>query len=522
MSALNAGVVEVKPARRPYADFWAIYLYNLINMLLNQLAKTAGIRGNFSGEVKGITGDSRRVKKGFVFFALKGEKTDGNRFTAKAVEKGAAAVVSENLPPAGFPPGILWLRTKNVPKALSAFSAAFYGFPSKKFKVVGITGTNGKTTVSYVIEGILKEAGIKSGVMGTVNHRIGGKMVSESENTTPFAHELQRILALMAEKKVGVAAMEVSSHALSLSRADDVEFDAAVFTNLQRDHLDFHKNREAYFRAKAGLFRLLTRSGKRNKFAVLNFDDPRGRRLAGMFRGKFAITGFAAAGRADWEAKDIKLRPDGAVFTLRFPKGEMRVSTPLMGKYNVMNALAAAAVCSNFGVGIEIIRRALAKIGRVPGRLERVSGPGFGVFVDYAHTDAALENVLENLRDLPRRKVITVFGCGGDRDRTKRPAMGRVACRLSDEVIITDDNPRSEDPRRIFADIEKGIRGLYKNYRFVSGRRKAIREAVASAGRGDMVLIAGKGHETYQVTAKGKIHFDDREEARKAIERRKS
>ncbi len=494
-------------------------------MKLSKVLEGSGLaRAGADPDINALVNDSRLVSPGALFFALPGTRTDGAGFLRQALEKGAAAAVCAAEPPpelrAAFPSAVL-LRAEAPFDALSRAASNFYARPSARLKVWGITGTKGKTTTAYLLESALKLAGRRPGVIGTIDYRVDGRVLAPAANTTPLPHTLQQMLSLMVGADALSAVLEVSSHALALGRVEDVDFDCAVFTNLQRDHLDFHKDRESYFRAKARLFDLLERSPKRDKAAVINADDERASWLLGRLKGKVRALTFAVEEKADVRAEGIEIRHDGTLFTLKTPSGEAPVRLNLLGRHNIYNALAAAAAALAGGLDLRAAAAGLEALQNVPGRLERVeAGQDFTVFVDYAHTDAALENVLSNLRLMPHRRIITVFGCGGDRDRTKRAPMGAVACSLSDLAVITSDNPRSEDPLAIIDDIEKGVEDRYDNYEVIPDRADAIEKAVQQAGADDIVLIAGKGHETYQILKDRTIHFSDGEAAAAAIRRK--
>ncbi len=488
-------------------------------MRLSQLLPQAG--GGADPEIASIVNDSRLAGPGALFFAMPGARTSGENFMRQALEKGAAAVVAASQPPAALRaafPGAVFLSAGDLQRALSAAAAAFYGRPSEKLQVYGLTGTKGKTTTAYLLESVLARAGAAPGVVGTIEYRVGGRVLAAAANTTPFAHTLQELLARMAAAGAKAAVMEVSSHALAGGRVEDVAFDVAAFLNLQSDHLDFHGTRENYFEAKAGLFALLERSPKPRRAAVLNADDPAARELGRRLGGRLKTFTFALDSPADLRAERLELGADHAAFTLAAAGRRLPVRLNLLGRHNVCNALAAIACAFAGGVPLETAAEGAAALRNVPGRLERVDlGQDFTVFVDYAHTAAALESVLANLRPLARGRLITVFGCGGDRDRTKRAPMGRAACSLSDLAIATTDNPRGEDPARIFADIEEGVRGFFSNYEIVPDRGEAIARAIGSARAGDIVLIAGKGHETYQIFKDRTVHFSDAEAAAAAL-----
>ncbi|MDA8130200.1 MAG: UDP-N-acetylmuramoyl-L-alanyl-D-glutamate--2,6-diaminopimelate ligase [Elusimicrobia bacterium] len=496
-------------------------------MKLSQVLQGTGIPlAGADPEITAVINDSRLAAPGTVFFALPGSKADGADFIAQALQKGASAVISAAEPPAELAasfPAATCLRTPDPLRALSRAAANFHGHPALRLRIFGITGTKGKTTTAYLLEKILQEAARKPGVIGTVDYRVDGKTLSPAANTTPLAHTLQELLARMADSGALDAVLEVSSHALALGRVEDVDFDFAVFTNLQSDHLDFHKDRENYFEAKARLFDLLRRSPKPGKFAVLNADDERAPELLRRLGGEVRALTFGIDKPADISAAGLRTLYGESVFDLTASGKNFPVRLRLLGRHNVYNALAAIAAAVAAGIPAEEAAAAAGRLLNVPGRLQRVEeGQDFTVFVDYAHTAAALQSVLEGLRQLPRGRIITVFGCGGDRDRTKRAPMGRAVCSLSDLAIITSDNPRSEDPLAILAEIEEGVAGEFSNYQVVPDRAEAIRLAVSRASSGDIVLIAGKGHETYQILKDRTIHFSDAETAAAVIRARRS
>ncbi len=478
-------------------------------MKLNDLLAKAGVSARATSDVgiNGLCYDSRLIKKGDLFFAIKGAHSDGHEFIAQVAEKGAAAAVVEKSVDSQLPA----VRVDSVVRAMSPISNEFFDRPSTRLPVIGITGTNGKTTTTYLIESILKSFGKVCAVMGTVNYRIGND-VRPAPNTTPMSFDVQAFLADAIAHNAAAAAMEVSSHALEQNRVDDVRFSVGVFTNLTQDHLDFHGTMENYFNAKRKLF-------KREEpvKAVVNVDDEYGVRLAGEF--KQAVT-FGTGASAKLKASEISCTLDGIRFRLMFPSGKSYdVANNLLGMHNVSNCLAAAGALLAFGIGEADIVKGLNLKFAVPGRLERVeAGQDFVVAVDYAHTHDALAQVLTTLRNTGPKKLICVFGAGGDRDKTKRPKMGDVAVRLSDLVFVTSDNPRSEDPKAILNDIEAGIKKTGRtNYTLIEDREQAIRSAIKSAAHGDIVLIAGKGHEDYQILGRTKIHFSDLETARKIL-----
>jgi UDP-N-acetylmuramoyl-L-alanyl-D-glutamate--2,6-diaminopimelate ligase len=469
--------------------------------------------------VTGIAFDSRHVEAGNVFVALKGLHADGGAFVRQAVERGAVAVVSEQQPPPDT--AVPWTTVRDARRALACLAAVFQGHPSHELQVVGITGTNGKTTTTYLVSAIFEAAGKRCGNLGTVAYMVG-REVREAPRTTPEAPELQALLRDMVTAGCSACAMEVSSHALSLHRVDDVAFAAAVFTNLTRDHLDFHADMDDYFRAKRRLFEMLPAGAP----SVVNLDDPRGAALVGM--ATRPIT-YAVTRQADVTPGPLSFSLEGLTFDVRTPAGVIRVRSPLVGRPNVYNILAACSTGVALGLTTDAIARGVESLKGVPGRFQVVSSGSDEVtaVVDYAHTDDALRNLIETARPLARGRLITVFGCGGDRDRTKRPLMGAVAGRLSDLIVITSDNPRTEDPERIVEDIQRGLtpdtrRSDDQRAIVLIDRREAITKAIQLARPGDVVLVAGKGHEKYQVIGDRVLPFDDVLVAREALARRRT
>jgi UDP-N-acetylmuramoyl-L-alanyl-D-glutamate--2,6-diaminopimelate ligase len=465
---------------------------------------------NFSG----ISDDSRTTNKGDIFFAVEGTQHDGNGFIKEAIKKGATAVVAgKNCDPRGIDRGLIRkiVRVPNPRKALSEFAADFYDRPSKKVKVIGITGTNGKTTIAYLLEQIFKMAGYDIGIVGTIAHRWKDKII-EAKNTTPGSLELQRLLSRMAKEDVDYCAMEVSSHSLDQDRVCDVDFKIAVFTNITGEHMDYHKTFKNYLNAKIKLFKNL----KSNALAVLNADDPNFNAIKKSIKGK--ILTYGIKNKANIMAELIRSSLNKTEFLVTTKDGLFKIASPLIGIFNVYNILAAIGVALSEGLRVDTIKEAVLRFKGAEGRLESVStNRGFKVFIDYAHTDNALENVLGALRPLTQNRLISVFGCGGDRDRFKRPRMGKAASRLSDYVIITSDNPRSEKPQAIAREIEKGIEGNFKSYEVVLDRYEAIKKALEIAKPGDVVLIAGKGHEKYQIIKDRISPFCDKKVAREII-----
>jgi UDP-N-acetylmuramoyl-L-alanyl-D-glutamate--2,6-diaminopimelate ligase len=463
-------------------------------------------------EIAAVGHDSRQIGPGALFVAIRGLASDGNQFVDAARKRGAVAVASEAPPQ----PGVSWLQVENARVALAVLSAAQLGDPSAGLDLVGITGTNGKTTTSYLIDAALRATGAKVGLIGTVSYRIGDQL-SEASRTTPESSDLQALFAGMRDAACRYAVLEVSSHSLSLERVHGCAFRVAVFTNLTRDHLDFHGDMDGYFAAKLRLFEELLREDGR---AILNAEDDRARALAARSRGQVWTYGIAVP--ADLRAEDVELRLTGTRFRAATPVGETIVESPLLGRFNVQNLLASLGACLALGMDLDAAAAGLGSLRGVPGRMERVDAGGrdFVVLVDYAHTDDALRNLLETVRGLRPGRVITLFGCGGDRDRTKRPLMGAVAARLSDAVVVTSDNPRSEPPEAIIEDVLRGMNGGQRTERHVIvDRREAIARAFELAGPGDVVVIAGKGHESQQVLRERSVPFDDRQVARELLER---
>ena len=485
-------------------------------------------RGNLEANALDVTHDSRQCGPGSVFAAIRGEKVDGHRFIPTALDLGAVAVISEqgfeslNSESAARTPA--WLQVANARASLARAGAAVHGHPSRRLKLAGVTGTNGKTTTAHLIDSLIRTAEGVSTMFGTINYRIGNES-SVAHHTTPEAADIQRMLARAVEAGCGSAVLEVSSHAIDLHRADALKFAVAVFTNLTQDHLDYHKTMESYFAAKEKLF--TGELGSVPGTSVVNIDDEYGRRLLDSARGKTLSYGLNS--KADVFTTGFKLDASGLTFDAVTPAGRIGIASRLVGRPHVYNILAAVASGLALGFNSSDIARGINDCPIVAGRFEQVPGsetlrPRFTVIVDYAHTDDALKNVLQTAREVAgaRGRVITVFGCGGDRDRTKRALMGEVAARLSDITIVTSDNPRSENPEAIIREVEVGLKRAGRPYQKLVDRREAIFQAVDEAGEGDVVLIAGKGHETYQIIGARTIHFDDREVAREALQKREA
>jgi UDP-N-acetylmuramoyl-L-alanyl-D-glutamate--2,6-diaminopimelate ligase len=476
-------------------------------------AKT--VIGTPPGEVARVVADSRRVERGDCFVAVPGFKEDARHFVPDAVARGAAVVVTEGAP---LDVPVCQVLVPSARLALARLAAAWYRHPSRDMTVVGVTGTNGKTTTSYLVEALLRARGLVTGVIGTIQYRIGGE-ARPAGQTTPEALELQGLLATMRDRGVRGVAMEVSSHALALARAEEIEFDVAVFTNLTQDHLDFHASLDEYRKAKRRLFELLAASPKPGRMAVVNADDPAWRAMVDGLA--LPVLAFGLGDAVDIRPRRWTSAIDGIRMTVDTPRGGLEIASPLIGEHNVMNLLGAVGVGLALGLDGAEIAQALGEVTTVPGRFEEVrTGQPFLLVVDYAHTPDALERVLATARKLTAGRLGVVFGCGGDRDRAKRPVMGGIAARLADRVWITSDNPRSERPEAILEEVAAGVAGASgrggprHGYATVADRRAAIRDAIGWAQPGDAIVIAGKGHETYQIVGANVLPFDDREVAR--------
>jgi UDP-N-acetylmuramoyl-L-alanyl-D-glutamate--2,6-diaminopimelate ligase len=465
--------------------------------------------------ISGIQHDSRQVEKGDMFCAIPGFHTDGHFYCQEALSRGAAALLVERED--SVPPGATAIVVDNARLALAKAADVFYGHPSGRLWMVGVTGTNGKTTTTHLVRAVLEGSDIPCGLTGTL-HTLIGPETFKVVRTTPEAPDLQRILRHMADRGMKAAVMEVSSHALALSRVDHVDYDVAVFTNLTQDHLDFHKDLESYFRAKALLFeRLGNGLEKGPRAAIINGDDPHAERLKEMTRVPVFTYGLGEG--LDLRATQLQITSRGVQFLAHFPSGVTQpVAFGMPGRFNVLNALAAMAVGWVYGLRPEVMAEALGRYKGVPGRFERIDeGQPYSVIVDYAHTPDGLENALTTAREFAIGKIGVVFGAGGDRDRGKRPLMGEVAGRLADWAVLTADNPRSEDPLDIIHQIEEGMKRVNGRWQVELDRERAIKLALTQAQPGDVVLIVGKGHETYQIYRDATIHFDDREVARQVL-----
>lgn len=461
------------------------------------------VSGEKDIEINSPQYDSRKVQQGDVFFAITGFSTDGHKFIEKAVQSGAKVVVVER--DIDLIEGVTYIKVENGRRALAMASCNFYDHPSKKMKLIGITGTNGKTTSAFMLKHILEAAGYKVGLIGTIANYIGNEEI-HAERTTPESLELQELFNKMVEADVDYCVMEVSSHSLDLYRVYGIEFEEGIFTNLTQDHLDFHKTFENYYKAKAKLFDM-------SKNSIINVDDEYGERLVQEVTEKETskVTTYSINKESDLKGENIDLEATGMIFQLKIKGEDKKVCLSIPGRYNVYNALGCIGAALNEGISIDIIIEALAMV-TVPGRCENLTlglKSEFQVIRDYSHTPDSLKNILENLRELTIGRLICIFGCGGDRDKTKRPIMGDIGTQLSDIAIITSDNPRSEDPFEILKDIVAGVKS--ENYRVIENREQAIKQALLMAGKGDIIVIAGKGHETYQILKNETIHFDEKE-----------
>ena len=467
-------------------------------------------------EIRQVACDSRKVRPGALFLALHGAKADGNKFIQDALKRGAVAIVSEEPAPSRIPGGVVWIQIEDARKALAISAANFLGHPANALELVAVTGTNGKTTTTAVVDAIVKASGAKTGLFGTIAYHtpLGDY---PAPNTTPESVDLQGFFAEIRDAGGKYAVLEASSHALAMDRLWGCHFQVAVFTNLTREHMDFHKTFEDYFAAKRRLF-VGTGAGA-PEVAVLNAQDEFGKRLAGL--AKKTVT-YGLEGDADITSTRFQLTFDGLTFTAQTPNGKVRVVSRLVGRINVYNLLAAVGAAQALGLSNEVIETGIRNLQSVAGRFQRIDlGQPFLVIVDYAHTDDALENLIRTARELnPKARIITLFGCGGEKDRTKRPVMGEVAGRLSDLTILSSDNPRSEDPLKIISDIIVGLQKTAGKYLIEPDREKAIGMALEEARRGDIVLLAGKGHENYQILSDQTLEFDDREMARRALRKR--
>ena len=491
-------------------------MINRKSMELEQLVRQLRdpiVTGSLDRRIASLSYDSREASPGSLFVAIRGNVVDGHSFIEQAIDRGAIAIVSEE---PGLTQRVTHIQVPDSRDALARLAAAFYSNPSKQLRMIGVTGTNGKTTTTYLIKHLLERAGQRTGLIGTVSYEIGERVLPASR-TTPESLDLQSILAQCVDARCANVVMEVSSHALELERVDGIGFRVAIFTNLTQDHLDFHRGMKEYFEAKARLFAELRDAEGKGRTAIINVDDAYGQQLVARFGRALPIITFGMGARADLRASNFKIEPTGTSYQLDIKGKSFLVRLPLIGRFNIYNSLAALAAIQALGLDVRAAVLALARAPQVPGRLEAVPARRqFQIFVDYAHTDDALLNVIKTCRDLSPNRLIVVFGCGGNRDKSKRPLMGAVADQNADYSIITSDNPRKEDPAQIIRDIEAGFRT--KRFESVLDRREAITRAIQLAQPRDIVLIAGKGHEKYQEFADRTIPFDDIEVAARALE----
>lgn len=469
------------------------------------------ISGSVNVDIKGLTIDSRQVKPGFLFVAIEGFTVDGHRFIPSAVSSGACAVILTRIP-SELSEGVCYIRVKNPRFVLGYCAKNFYHNPGKDLNIIGVTGTNGKTSTTYFLEEILKEYGKKTGVIGTVEIRADGKRLDYNlaTSTTPDTIELNEILCDMKALGITNVAMEVSSHALQLYKVDGVEFEVGIFTNLTQDHLDLHGTMDNYMRAKARLFKMCRKG-------VFNADDSYFERIKELSRCR--ILTYGIENDCDIKAVNIQYMPDHVTFDVKYNDKTYAVNLSIPGRFSVYNALAAIGGALSAGVPMDIIINALGNIKGVPGRIQNIAtGKGFNVFIDYAHTPDGVLNIINAVREFTKGRIITVFGCGGDRDKKKRPIMGEISAKLSDYSIITSDNPRTEEPEDIIKDILAGVTPVTDKFEVLVSRKDAIYKAIELAENGDSVIIAGKGHEDYEIFKDKTIHFDDAEVAREALE----
>lgn len=472
------------------------------------------IRGGVNLEVEGLTYDSRKVESNFIFVAISGFREDGHQFIARAIEKGARVIIIEkDISISSLPQNVILIKVSSSRLALAKLSNCWYRFPSREIKMIGITGTNGKTTTVYLVESILKRAGFKVGKISTIDYTLGRDFFPSSV-TTPESQDLQGMLKAMVDRNLDYAVMEVSSHSLVLHRVEGVEFDRAVFTNISPEHMDFHKNGQEYLEAKVSLFEKLGKGARKrvSKKAIINIDDPVADYL--IERTSSEVITYAVKKEADVRGRILEATSKGVVFILEGEK-KKRINLSLLGLHNVYNALAAASVALEEDIPNYLIEEGLQEVKRIPGRLEPIDNKnGFNIFVDYAHTEDGLKKVLQTLQGIIKGKLVVVFGCGGDRDSQKRPLMGKVALREADYSVITSDNPRSEDPGDIIAQIEKGVKEeggkKERDYLTVVDRKEAIKLALEKMQKEDTLLIAGKGHEKVQIFKDKVVEFDDR------------
>ena len=472
-------------------------------MKLKDLLKGIGyikIVGTGDIEIGDMYYDSRRVTADSLFFCIKGLTVDGHNYAAQAVERGAKALVLER--DVNTTEDITKVFVRDSKVAMANIAKNYYKDPTQGITFIGVTGTNGKTTITHLVKAVLEEIGQRVGLIGTITNMIGDRKIP-SAHTTPESLDLQRLLREMADENADSIVMEVSSHSLSLGRVEGCQYDIGAFTNLSRDHLDFHPTMEEYRDAKAKLF-------AQSKMAVINVDDESGRWIKDRFEGRVMTYGICK--EADIYARDLEITDKGVTFNLHSPEGEIPINLAIPGIFSIYNALAAAGICLDMGISLEAIAQGLQRVKGIDGRFELLdTGTDYSVILDYAHTPDGLENILETARGFVKGRVLTLFGCGGDRDFTKRPMMGEVAGRFSDLCIITSDNPRSEEPMKIIKQIMPGVKKTGCPYKIIENRKEAIEYALSNAKKGDVVILAGKGHETYQILKNKTIHFDEKE-----------
>ncbi|WP_027339307.1 UDP-N-acetylmuramoyl-L-alanyl-D-glutamate--2,6-diaminopimelate ligase [Halonatronum saccharophilum] len=470
------------------------------------------VRGDLDLNIKGISYDSREVSEGYLFVAIKGFKEDGHQFIDDAIKKGANGIIVEKDIDINIK-GVSIIKVDNSRQALSKLAAKFYDYPSRDMTIIGVTGTNGKTTTTYLIESVLKALGNQTGLIGTIKNKLGSQEEIASR-TTPESVELQEMFRKMSDDGVKYVIMEVSSHALELDRVLDVEFDRQIFTNLSQDHLDFHQSFDDYLKAKAKLFGL----GKGR--SIINIDDEVSNDI--ISAAQAGVLTYGISGEADLKAEKIDVTPKGVFYKLKAEGQELDIKLKITGRFNVYNSLAAIGTLYSLGFSLNDIKEGLEETKGVPGRFQLIDrGQDFGVIVDYAHTPDGMENVLHTVKEITKGRKIVIFGCGGDRDKTKRPIMGKVGVTLGDFAIITSDNPRSEEPLDIIEDILEGVKEVDKvegkDYMVIENRKSAIEKGIKMAKKDDTVVIIGKGHETYQIIKGNVLDFDDREVAKEAL-----
>lgn len=469
------------------------------------------VEGSLDLEITEINQDSRLVSIGNLFICIKGSKVDGHQYLRQAAERGAVAAVVEDWPQDNF--GMTIIQLKEVAGSLKEMAGAFYGYPDRRLKLIGVVGTNGKTTSTFLVKSILESAGYQVGLIGTINHLIKDRVIS-TNNTTPGTLELQKLFSQMVTAGVEYVVMEVSSHSIDQGRVAGLKFEGGIFTNITQDHLDYHKTFEEYLRVKTKFFRDLPS----DSWAAINIDDPHAESFIAQTKAKVLTYGIEKS--AMIQGKEIKVTQSGATYTANTPQGLIDLKLKLTGYFNVYNSLGVLSAGLALGLVPKVVKKGLEWVSIVPGRFQLVpESKTFGVIVDYAHTPDGLENILKTARGITSRRLLLVFGCGGDRDRTKRPIMGEIAAKMADYTIITSDNPRSEDPLKIINDIEAGFQNAApaSAYQVEADRATAIRKIIAMAEADDLVMIAGKGHEDYQIFGDRRIHFDDREVAREAL-----